>query len=157
MFFSFSELVLNIGIIPETIQYRTDKLYISDIFVSVHIHTVLFNIDSGIIYNDKQYEWSHQACSETTMRRLTLCANNNSNAIEFQLNSEVSLKVERILHTGKTYFNFYIENFVNLPMNCTGFLGMYNLCLQSVSSMITCLSVLNEDMNNKNKHIFVTA
>jgi hypothetical protein len=32
LFFSFSELVLNIGIIPETIQYRTDKLYISDIF-----------------------------------------------------------------------------------------------------------------------------
>lgn len=139
LFFSFSELVLNIGIIPETIQYRTDKLYISDIFVSVQGHTVLLNVDSGIIYNDKQYEWSGQACSERTMERLTLCANNNSNAIQFELNSKVSLKVKRVLHTGKTYFNFYIENFVNLPKNCTGFLGMYNLCLQSLSSMINRL------------------
>jgi hypothetical protein len=73
------------------------------------------------------------------MERLTLCANNNSNAIQFELNSKVSLKVKRVLHTGKTYFNFYIENFVNLPENCTGFLGMYNLCLQNLSSMINRL------------------
>ena len=114
-------------------------------------HTVLLNVDSGIIYNNKQYEWPDQSCSETTIERLTLCANNNGNAIQFQLNSKVTLKVERVLHTGKTYFNFYIENFVNLPTNCTGFLGMYNLCLQSLSSMITCLSVPNEFMKNKNK------
>jgi hypothetical protein len=78
------------------------------------------------------------------MERLTLCANNNSNAIQFELNSKVSLKVKRVLHTGKTYFNFYIENFVNLPENCTGFLGMYNLCLQTDANIsdIYSLSVL---------------
>jgi hypothetical protein len=73
------------------------------------------------------------------MERLILCANNNSNAIQFELNSKVSLKVKRVLHTRKTYFNFYIENFMNLPTNCTGYLGMYNLCLQNLSSMINRL------------------
>ncbi|VDI01987.1 Hypothetical predicted protein [Mytilus galloprovincialis] len=117
------EMVVNIGIIPETEDFREDKMYISDIFVSIHAHTLLMNIDSGIIYNGRKFDWPLLNCTETTSEKLIKCSNNKSSMTGFQLNPKVTLRVKRVLHIGKKYFNFYIDNFTKLSKRSSGLLG----------------------------------
>ena len=121
--FLFVELIVNIGIINETFNYRNDKLYISDIFVSTPSHTILINIKSGIIYNNNKYDWSLENCSETITNNLIRCLDNTNNRIAFKLTNDVHLQVELVMHGMKTYFNLYIENFMNLSRRCSGLLG----------------------------------
>lgn len=123
-------MVVNIGIIPETEDFREDKMYISDIFVSIHAHTLLMNIDSGIIYNGRKFDWPLLNCTETTSEKLIKCSNNKSSMTGFQLNPEVTLRVKRVLHIGKKYFNFYIDNFTKLSKRSSGLLGNLFITLQ---------------------------
>lgn len=123
-------MVVNIGIKPETEDFREDKMYISDIFVSIHAHTLLMNIDSGIIYNGRKFDWPLLNCTETTSEKLIKCSNNKSSMTGFQLNPEVTLRVKRVLHIGKKYFNFYIDNFTKLSKRSSGLLGNLFITLQ---------------------------
>ncbi|XP_052059441.1 inter-alpha-trypsin inhibitor heavy chain H5-like [Mytilus californianus] len=116
-------MVVNIGIIPETEDFKEDKMYISDIFVSIHAHTLLMNIDGGILYNGQKFDWPLQNCTETTTEKLIMCSNNKRRMTVFHLNHEVTLRVKRVIHVGKKYFNFYIDNFTKLSKRSTGLLG----------------------------------
>ncbi|CAC5406700.1 unnamed protein product [Mytilus coruscus] len=60
---------------------------------------------------------------ETTTEKLIMCSSNKRSMTEFILNHEVTLRAKRVIHVGKKYFNFYIDNFTKLSKRSTGLLG----------------------------------
>lgn len=124
--FSLSiELIINIGIIPESDDFREDKMYISDIFIWSQNDKILLNIDSKILYNGMFYNWSANNCTEQSVERLTICINGNYDLIEFKIRNTFCLLVRKVIHQDRKYFNILINDVVvSASTKASGLLGM---------------------------------